>query len=205
MNGEHGADLVDLAIAAMRADPRRLVVGGKPWLTTRARPMAADAVAGELPSGRALPPSVRRWLEFDTTLLTRWGWLTSGGRFTPRPLDEIATAEWGGDWGGLYAPLAARFDECFLLPGGTDSRRVLATGPADRYGEYPVFALDIDDLPYIGLMYPGFDVYLVHTLGLIEHEGAGYESLIDDPVYGDRMRQHAGNWFAGETSAEYPF
>jgi uncharacterized membrane protein YdjX (TVP38/TMEM64 family) len=34
-------------------------------------------------------------------------------------------------------------------------------------------------------MYPGFDVYLAHTLGLIEHECAGYESLIDDPVYGD--------------------
>jgi hypothetical protein len=80
--------------ATMWADPRRLVVGGKPWLTTRARPMAADVVARELPSGRA-----------------------------------GAAAEWGGDWGGLYAPLAARFDECFLLPGGTDSRRVLATGP----------------------------------------------------------------------------
>jgi hypothetical protein len=202
---EHGAGLVDRAIAAMRADARRWSVGGEPWLVTPPRPMASDALAGSLPSGRDLPPSVRRWLEFDTTALARAGWLTSGGRFTPRPLDEIATAEWGNDWGGLYAPLAARFDECFLLPGGTDSRRVLATGQADQYGEYPVFAIDIDDLPYIGLMYPGFDVYLAHTLGLLEHDGDGYDALIDHPVYGDRMRQHAANWFAGGTSAEYPF
>jgi hypothetical protein len=167
--------------------------------------MASEPLAAELPSGRAVPPSVRRWLEFDTSLLARSGWLTSSGQFTPRPLDEIATAEWGNDWGGLYAPLAARFDECFLLPGGTDSRRVLATGPVDQYGEYPVFAIDIDDLPYIGLMYPGFDVYLAHTLGVVERDGTGYDSLIDHPVYGDRMREHAGNWFAGETCAEYPF
>jgi hypothetical protein len=119
-------------------------------------------------------------------------------------VDDIATAEWGADWGGLYAGLAERFSECFLLPGGTDSRRVLATGEPDEWDEYPVFALDIDDLPYIGVMYPGFDVHLADTFGVIEREPDGYTSLASDPIYGERMRQHAQNWFAGRTSAEYP-
>jgi hypothetical protein len=68
-----------------------------------------------------------------------------------------------------------------------------------------VFAIDIDDQPYVGLIYPGLDVYLAHMLGVAGHEHTNYESLIDDPVYGARMRQHAQNWFDGETFAEYPF
>jgi hypothetical protein len=140
-------------------------------------------------------------------MLARSGWLASSraARLTPRSLDEIAAAEWGDDWAAYYAPLAGRFGECFLLPGGSDSRRVLATGPADEAGEYPVFAIDIDDEPSVNLMYPGFDVYLAHALGLIEHPDGDYASLIDDPVYARRMGQHAQNWLGGEVSAEYPF
>jgi len=102
-------------------------------------------------------------------------------------------------------PSPWRFGECFLLPGGADSRRVLATGPADEAGEYPVLALDIDDEPSVNLAYPGFDVYLAHALGVVEHHQRHYASLIDDPLYGSRMRQHAQNWFGGRVSAEYPF
>jgi hypothetical protein len=223
----HGVPLVERVLGAIRAEPQRLIVNGDPLLTSRARPLPPEALATDdvgrlrldraslgprpaatFPSGRPLPPSLRRWLEFDTDLLARCGWLDAGdpGRFTPRRLDEIATAEWGPDWGGLYAPLAGPFDECFLLPGGTDSRRILATGSTDSFGEAPVFALDIDDLPYVGLMYPGFDVYLADTFGLLPAPTEdGYGFLMDDPVYGDRMREHARHWFGGEGCAEYPF
>jgi hypothetical protein len=46
-----------------------------------------------------------------------------------------------------------------------------------------------------------FDVYLADTFGLIGR----YDSLVDHPVYGVRMRQHAQRWFAGHTSSEYPW
>ena len=67
-------------------------------------------------------------------------------------------------WASLFEPIADRFGECFLLPGGSDSRRVLAVGEPDTIGEYPVLALDVDDMPFLGLMYPGFDVYLAHVV-----------------------------------------
>jgi hypothetical protein len=209
---EHGAALVERVITALRADPRRLLAHepllSEPLLTGPPQPMPAQALAAvTLPSGRALPPSVRRWLAFDTAMLARSGWLASSRapRLTPRGLDEIVGAELGEDWGAYYAPLAGRFGECFLLPGGTDSRRVLATGPADEAGEYPVFAIDVDDEPSVSLMYPGLDVYLAHVLGIIGHHHRHYAALIEDPVYGPRMRQHAQNWLGGRTTAEYPY
>jgi hypothetical protein len=208
----HGAGLVGRVVAALRAEPQRLLrhepLLEEPLLCGPPQPMAPEVLTAlTLPSGRALSPSLRRWLEFDTAMLARSGWLASSRshRFTPRSLDMIAAAEWGDEWGGYYAPLAAQFGECFLLPGGSDSRRVLATGQTDEFGEYPVFAIDIDDQPYVGLMYPGLDVYLAHILDVVEHEHIDYESLIDDPVYSARMRQHAQNWFDGETFAEHPF
>ena len=200
--------LVERVIEALRANPDRSILNNERLLPRHPNPIAPEVLAAiVLPSGRTLSPSLRRWLEFDTTMLARAGWLASsrGSVLTPRPVDDIATAEWGADWGGLYAPLAERFSECFLLPGGTDSRRIWATGQPDEYGEHPVFAMDIDDLPYVGLMYPGFDVYLADTFGLIESEADSYDALVNDPVYGGRMRQHAANWFAGNTSAEYPW
>jgi hypothetical protein len=202
-DSDHGTGLVRRVIDALRtgSTDARLLRGNPTPLT----PEVLAAIT--FPSGRPLPPSLRQWLEFDTGMIIGAGWLpaSEAASLTPRPLDAIATAEWGADWGAFYAPLAERFSECFLLPGGTDSRRVLATGEPDEYGEYPVFAIDIDDLPYVGLMYPGFDVYLADTAGLIDRGGGGYDSLVDHPVYGDRMRQHARRWFDGHTSSEYPW
>jgi len=208
----HGAALVERVIAALYANPRRLLGYGplldEPLLTGPPQPMAAAALAAvTLPSGRALPPSVRRWLEFDTAMLARSGWLASSRatRLTPRPVDEIASAELGEEWGACFAALAVPFGECFLLPGGGDSRRVMATGPADELGEYPVFAIDVDDEPSVNLMYPGVDVCLAHVLGVVEHDHRHYASLIDHPTYAPRMRRHARNWLGGALSAEYPF
>ncbi|MEV7907902.1 hypothetical protein AB0P04_40495, partial [Streptomyces anulatus] len=75
----------------------------------------------------------------------------------------------------------------------------------DSEGEYPVLAVDVDDLPFAGLMYPGFDVYLAHSAGLVQRDFPSYTSLAGDAVYGPRMGEHSAHWFAGETYAEYPF
>ncbi|WP_406194365.1 hypothetical protein OH807_05025 [Kitasatospora sp. NBC_01560] len=204
---EHGAALTERVVAAVAADPGRPVVGhapsAGPWLTGAPEPLPAGApAAAAFPSGRPLPPSLRRWLAFDTGLLRRSGWLGPDDRFTPRPLGRLARDEFGEPWGSCFDPLSDRFDECFLLPGGSDSRRVLATGEADAYGEYPVFALDVDDLPCIELMYPGLDVYLADTAGLIVRRGTGYSALAQDAVYGPRMRTHARNAFDGQLYEE---
>lgn len=204
----HGAALAERVVEAVRREPGRSVLAYQdvPWVAETARPMPADALAEAVfPSGRPLPPSLRAWLEFDTSLLERFGWFAPGGGFAPRPLDRLVGEEMGAHWGECFAPLADRFAECFLLPGGSDSRRVLAVGEPDSEGECPVLAVDVDDLPFTGLMYPGFDVYLAHAVGIVRRELPSYTALAGDTVYGPRMREHSAHWFAGEVYAEYPF
>lgn len=208
---DHGVALVEQVIARVSAEPGRLVVGYAPragaWLDGAPAPVPADVLATmRLPGGRPLSPALRRWLAFDTGLLVRFGWFAPDGsyRLTPRPLGEIAAAEFGEPWATLYRPVSARFAECFLLPGGSDSRRVLAVDDPDEAGEYPVLALDVDDMPCIELMYPGFDVYLADTAGVIRRPSGGYSTLAADPTYGPRMRTHARHAFGGEYGATFP-
>ncbi|WP_246124112.1 hypothetical protein [Nocardia bhagyanarayanae] len=199
---------MERVIEAVRRDPgaSALPYQHVPWVTGDPRPMAADVLAEKVfPSGRPLPPSLRAWLAFDVGLLERYGWFGPDGGFAARRLDELVRDELGEPWAECYAPLAERFEECFLLPGGSDSRRILTVGAPDSEGEYPVLALDVDDLPFVGLMYPGFDVYLADTAGLIRTEFPTYTALFDHAVYSRRMRQHARSWFAGEAYAEFPF
>lgn len=202
----HGEPLVERVVAAVEADPGRRVVeydpSAGPWVDGLAAGVPSQTLASAVfPSGRPLAPSLRRWLAFDAGLLSRYGWFGADFAFTPRTLGQLARDVFGEGWGSCFdtESLGERFGECFLLPGGSDSRRVLATGIADEYGEYPVFALDIDDIPCIELMYPGFDVYLAHTAGVIDVDTRrGYSALADDARYGRRMRAHAQSFLAGK-------
>lgn len=211
-SARHGAALVDRVIEVVAASPNDLIwpylmnastpnpirrSDWGPWVEGEPTPMPPDVLAGlTFPSGRPLPPSLRRWLAFDTSLLTRCGWFAPDGgyRFTPRPLHEVV---------GHEAYAAIGFDECFLLPGGGDSRRVLAVGEPDEYGEYPVLVTDVDDLPYIAVMYPGLDVFLAHAAGLLG-EADGYCFLEPDRTYGARIGAHARHLFAGQTEVQWP-
>ncbi|MFJ2837605.1 hypothetical protein ACIO52_19805 [Nocardia sp. NPDC087230] len=209
---EHGVGLTRRVLDVVRSDPGRSMfepvawVGHTPWVDGAPRPMSADAVAATVfPSGRPLSPSLRAWLAFDRGLFERHGWFAADGGFAPRGLDQLVDDELGPPWGELYEPLAGQFPECFLLPGGSDSRRVLAVGEPDSVGEHPVLALDVDDMPYAGLMFPGFDVYAAEAAGLVRCAFETYTDLAADPVYGRRMREHATRRFAGELCVEYPF
>jgi hypothetical protein len=208
-DGSHGVALTVRVIETVRRDPgaSALEYQQVPWVAGGIpTPVDEARLAGlAFPSGRPLSPSLRTWLAFDSTLLERYGWFDADGGLSPRPIDELARAELGEMWGKEFAPLADRFPECFLLPGGSDSRRVLAVTEPDELGEYPVLALDVDDLPFAGLMYPGFDVYLADTAGFVGWEMDSYTELIGHPVYGLRMRRHAATAFAGDAYAEWPF
>lgn len=209
---QHGVGLTRRVIESVRGEPGRAMfepvawVGHTPWVEGEPRPMDAEVLAEAVfPSGRPISPSLREWLAFDTSLFERCGWFAEDGGFAPRALDELVGSELGQPWGAAFEGLAERFPECFLLPGGSDSRRVLAVGAADSLGEYPVLALDVDDMPYAGLMYPGFDVYVGEVAGFVACEFETYTDLGSDAVYGRRMREHAVRSFAGQLCAEYPF
>ncbi|MCI3927745.1 hypothetical protein [Streptomyces sp. AN091965] len=155
-----------------------------------------------MPGRSRTAPGLRRRLAFDSELLRRFGWFGPGHSFTPRTLGRLAREEFGDGWAACYEPLPARFEECFLLPGGSGSRRVLATGAVDEYGAYPVFALGIGGLPRIEPMYPGLDVHLADTAGLITRAGRGCSAPGDDRAYGPRMRTHARRVFGGGLAEE---
>ena len=85
----------------------------------------------------------------------------------------------------------------------SDSRRVLYLGEPDSTGEYPVLVTDIDDLPYVGVMYPGLDVYLADMAGTLDLDFDTYTSLIEDPEYGARMREHAAATGLGDDGRDF--
>lgn len=210
----HGVPLTEQVIEVVRRDPTASALPyllphvNVPWVEGGVpRPMPEDVLADiAFPSGRPLPPSLRAWLAYDTSLLERHQWFTPDGGFAPRPLDQVVSDEMGDFWGTEFSWLTGHFPECFLLPGGSDSRRILAVTEPDEEGEYPVLALDLDDMPCLGLMYPGFDVYLADTADLLDlGKRQTYTDPIDHGTYGPRMRRHAAQCFAGETYVEYPF
>jgi hypothetical protein len=77
---DHGAGLVGRVIAALHTERQRLLrhqpLLEEPLLCGPPQPMAPEVLTAlTLPSGRALPPSLRRWLEFDTAMPAhRAGW-----------------------------------------------------------------------------------------------------------------------------------
>ncbi len=203
-----GIDLIELVIARVRADPTAIAgfCGDSPL--PNPQPMSPETLANlTFPSGLPLPPSLKRWLAFDASWLAEFGWFAEDapGVFTPRRIDEIVTAEFDELWGQMYDPLADRFGECFLLPGGSDSRRIFAvTGQPDVLGEYPVLVIDTDDLPYAAVMYPGFDVFMSDEAGVpgATFDFGTYESLSEDPRYASRIQSHANILFGGAVGLE---
>lgn len=229
--GPQGAALVDRVIARVRADgwealsiEPRSVDDTWPAHPHDVRPLDPAVLATlTLPSGAALPPSLAAWLAFDAGWLERMGWFTTRPHFawTPRSLGQLACDEYGGtldgpaasdedadsaeemSWGREFD--VARFDRTFLLPGGSDSRRVYAlTGAPDALGEYPVLWTDIDDAPSLGVMFPGFDVWLAVEAGLINVSGETYGAAADDFRYRGRCLHHARVSFDGALDVEFP-
>ncbi|MEV0415105.1 hypothetical protein AB0I68_30995 [Streptomyces sp. NPDC050448] len=202
----HGAALIDQVIERVRQEG---------WPTadapdiTEPVPLAPEVIDRlRLPGRRALPPSLRRWLAFDSSWLADVGWYEDAGEpvFGDRGLG--ATAEWMYGSGGVMVDMFADFEKllpavCLPLVGGSDSRRLLYLGEPDSMGEYPVLVTDIDDLPYVAVMYPGLDVYLADLADVLDLDFDTYTSLADDPEYGARMREHAENTQLGSDGIDF--
>jgi hypothetical protein len=213
-----GVALIDLAIARVRQDPRPIAGFCNDYPLVEPTPLSAEVIDGlTFPSGKPLSPSLKRWLAFDASWLQSLGWFSSleGPLFTPRTLGQIADAEYGpymrqvAALAGIeesdlnfYSLLDPLFPECFLLPQGTDSRRIFAVTDPDDLGEYPVLAIDEDDISYVAVMYPGFDVYMGDVSGVLNLDFGTYESLHDDRRYAARLALHARRLFGGKPSIE---
>ncbi|MEV7420146.1 hypothetical protein [Streptomyces sp. NPDC089919] len=202
----HGAALVDRVIDRVRT--AGWPTSDAPDLTGPV-PLAAGVMDRlRLPGGRPLPPSLRRWLAFDASWLAEIGWYEDPGapELDARGLGGTAARMYGsGD--GLVGMLGD-FEQllpapCLPLVGGSDSRRLLYLGEPDSTGEYPVLVTDIDDLPYVAVMYPGLDVYLADLAGVVDLDFDTYTSLAEHPAYAARMREHAENTRLGPDGLEF--
>ncbi|GIH27825.1 hypothetical protein Aph01nite_61350 [Acrocarpospora phusangensis] len=229
---DHGVELVERVVESVGAKPGRLFAEHDrwlgPWIEGEPEPMAVEVLEKlTLPSGRPLPPSLRTWLAFDTSLLRRFDWFADKGvgQVAPVTLTDFVRAieirgyegadldepdeegvSWNDIWGRESLRPLARFDECLPLPSPGRSvglHLVLVAGEPDAYGEYPVFyyADLARDVPEFGVQYPGFDVYLAHMAGVLDIDfSRGITALETHPDYGSRMRRHAQHCFDGEFS-----
>jgi hypothetical protein len=163
------------------------------------------------PGGEPLPPSLRCWLAFDADEPHLVG-DPAAPAFTPLTLAELLDQEFGAGtarygWEEICAALPG---DCYLLPGGSDSRRFLYVGRADALGEYPVLAVDTDEMPFACVSHPGFDVWLAEDAEILGVKRTSYTSLFDDPTLGAAMaeqaRQNLGGrrWLGGEEPGFLP-
>ncbi|MEW1913683.1 hypothetical protein AB0442_35550 [Kitasatospora sp. NPDC085895] len=197
-NDLHGEALIERVIAKVSADGWE--TADMPDLDDEPVPLPAGTLAAlRLPDGRPLPPSLRRWLAFDSSLPVGLGWYPEAlaPDLAGAPLSETVDELYGfGSDEEAWSKTFAEFEpllpgRCLPLVGGCDSRRLLYLGEPDSAGEYPVLVTDMDDLPYVAVMYPGLDVYLADEAGLLDRGFDSYTGLMDHPVYGARMREHA--------------
>lgn len=205
---EQGVALVRQVIEKVKASDLGLLDSYLPKDKRRPRPLSRGVIASlRLPGNRPLSPSLAEWLAFDAGFFE---WLDDEGHpvLPERNVGELALAVYSEDdaqmaaaFTGLTAELMKGF--CLPVPVGTESRRFVYLSEPDELGEYPVLMLDIDDQPYVGVEYPGIDVYLATHAGLIEapeRNTAG--SYADDPRFRSRMEHHIRTALGGHAYLE---
>jgi hypothetical protein len=171
------------------------------------RPLSDGQISSlTFPGGKPLSPSIKRWLQFDSSWLEELGWLEITGSdvsFTSKSISEFSAKEYGDDMKEFFEPFDRVFPgKMYLLPLGSDSRRALYVGNPDQTGEYPVIYTDIDDGAAVGLMYPGFDVYMADLVGLFELKFGTYTDLCNHPSFSARMKSHSDNNLRGRVDVD---
>lgn len=150
----------------------------------------------KFPNGKPLSPGLKAFLAFDSSWLC-WFSDPSEPEFEPMSVSELVEDELEG-WGEAFEEVDPMLPgDCFLLPGSSDSKRFIYVGEADTFGEYPVFVVDTDIAPWIGLDTPGFDVWIAREFGLV----APPSSFGEVPAeYVPHMDAHAKLNFDGRKS-----
>lgn len=131
-------------------------------------PLDASALRrAEDRAGVACSPSMAALFQLDAGWMRRaYGWFDDAGDLQARPLSELV-AEHARELAEGFEDILARFPGRALpLDAGSDSARFLYLGDPDALGEYPVIGIDHDDLPWLGVEEPGFDVWLGKQLGV---------------------------------------
>jgi hypothetical protein len=152
----------------------------------------------KFPNGKPLSPGLRAFLAFDSSWVS---WFSDPGdpEFEPMSVSELVEEELEG-WGEHFKEVDEMLPgDCFLLPGGCDSRRFLYVGAADSFGEYPVFVVDTDDVPWIALDTPGFDVWIAREFGVVP-EASAYGEVPAE--YVPHLNAHAKLNFGGRMDYE---
>ncbi len=146
-----GTGLVELAIAAdrERRDPKR---------PPRGLPRAQIAQLS-MPDGSEIPESLAAWLAYDTLPIFEGS--KTAPRLKWRSFADMMAEEFDDETASTFADFGKLLTgKCLVLPNGADSRRFMYAGKPDAHGEYPIFIVDTDELPWVGLAYPGFDAYI---------------------------------------------
>ncbi len=193
----HGVELIRAVIEHLNSNGfGKLSPRSKPKGLPRAK---LDALT--FPHGKPLSPALKEWLAYDARFLGFFEDPNSPA-FQPTSFEAWTRDEYKMDWG--FGALQKRLGgDCFPVPLGTDSRRCLYVGETDSVGEYPVLLIDVDDIPYVGVQYPGIDVYLATAVGLTTAPERVYGSYAKDQTYGPRMKEHGLNLFDGKTYLEF--
>lgn len=180
-------ELVEQVIASLAKQ------GGKVKLDWCEKPAAPVPVPAKvlaklkMPGGKALPPSLKRWLAFDGKAIELFKSVAKGTWHPQMKIAELCDDQFGQRFEEFGEILPGN---CFLIPGGTDQRRFLYVGDADDEGEYPVFTIDPKAPPYVALSASSIGVYLAVMTGFIE-EPATMEALFDDKRFKASMRTQA--------------
>lgn len=179
-----GVSLVEKVIAALDADD--------------ASPLESNAIAKlTLPNGKPLPPSLARILAFDAT-----EYLDDNDQLKFMSFGDLMRQEFDEGTAAIYKDFEALLPgQCLLLEGGSDSRRFMYVGEPDSLGEYPVFVVDTDDIPYVCIAYPGLDLYLADGSVLTICDGT-YEDCATDARYKSALEDQAKRNFHGLLSIE---
>ncbi len=143
-----GVTLVDIALAKRKR---------KGALT----PMPPDQIAAIDFGGKPVSPSLARWLSVDNEMFHL------GPAQTVADMIEREFPVWASAFTVFAQQLPGL---CVLFEGwGSDSRRFVYLGVTDDHGEYPVFTVDTDDLPYACINGP-VDVWLAQQAGALAAE-----------------------------------
>jgi hypothetical protein len=182
-----GPGLVELAIAA---DRERRDPAHPPRPLTRAQ---IDQLA--MPDGTDIPPSLARWLGYDTLDIfegsqpsLRW-----------RSFADMMREQFDDDTAQQFADFGKLLTRPCLWLG---ERSFLYAGKPDAHGEYPIFVVDTDELPWIGLAYPGFDAYIANER--VANVIAGdYLDAWQHQHWAPHLEHHARQNFRGFKALDY--